>query len=257
MGARGVEDRLLDLVGEVYAQLDLEAFRTGVLEALARAVETDWVSLNVFTEDPAETLSIVSPPLPLEVYDRFAEHAHEHPLVQLMMDAGGARPIRLSDVITREALHRTPLYREVFSLIGLEYQVAFSLPAAPGHVVGIALSRRETDFSDEDCAFLDRARPHIVQAYRNAREHTRLKRRLADEPVSARADLPAYGLTPREVDAIRCVATGLANRDIAVALGVSERTVQKHLERAYRKLGVRSRSEAARVAWRLNLDTVV
>ena len=64
------------------------------------------------------------------------------------------------------------------------------------------------------------------------------------------ADLPAYGLTEREAAVVRRVASGLSNRDIAEEMGLSARTIQKHLEHAYRKLGVSSRSEAARIAWR-------
>jgi DNA-binding CsgD family transcriptional regulator len=102
--------------------------------------------------------------------------------------------------------------------------------------------------------FLAQARPHLVQAYRNALDHTALKRQVGAASALPRADLAAFGLSPREVDVVRRVAAGLRNDDIGEQLGVSGRTVQKHLERAYRKLGVRSRSEAAKVAWRLDAD---
>jgi IS30 family transposase len=45
------------------------------------------------------------------------------------------------------------------------------------------------------------------------------------------------------------VATGASERTIAERLGISHRTVQKHLERCYRQLGVTSRSQAAAIAW--------
>lgn len=64
-------------------------------------------------------------------------------------------------------------------------------------------------------------------------------------------ELRARGLTGREADVVRQVAAGRSNRDAAVALGVSVRTVQKHLERAFRKLGVKTRSEAAAEVWAL------
>lgn len=37
---------------------------------------------------------------------------------------------------------------------------------------------------------------------------------------------------------------GLSNKDIALAFGISPRTVQKHLQRVYQHLGVRTRAEA-------------
>ena len=57
------------------------------------------------------------------------------------------------------------------------------------------------------------------------------------------------GLTGRQADVLLLVATGASERTIAERLGISHRTVQKHLERCYRQLGVSSRSQAAAVAW--------
>jgi DNA-binding CsgD family transcriptional regulator len=57
-----------------------------------------------------------------------------------------------------------------------------------------------------------------------------------------------YGLTARELDVLRRVADGRRNADIAAELVVSRRTVDHHVSAILRKLGVRSRVEAARVA---------
>lgn len=51
-------------------------------------------------------------------------------------------------------------------------------------------------------------------------------------------------LTPREADIVDWLPGGATNREIARALGISERTVHKHLERAYRQLGVTNRTSA-------------
>ena len=48
----------------------------------------------------------------------------------------------------------------------------------------------------------------------------------------------ASSLTPTELDVVRLVAEGLGNKDVAVRLFISHRTVQTHL-RAYAKLGMR------------------
>ncbi|MDH2443041.1 LuxR C-terminal-related transcriptional regulator [Amnibacterium sp. CER49] len=63
-------------------------------------------------------------------------------------------------------------------------------------------------------------------------------------PVVAAAP-PALTLTPRERETARLAATGLTDRDIAERLGISVRTAQTHLGRAYGKLGVHSRKELA------------
>ena len=60
-------------------------------------------------------------------------------------------------------------------------------------------------------------------------------------------------LTPRELAALRSMADGRTNKEIATALGISERTVKTHLAHLFEKLGVTSRTEAVKVASRRGL----
>jgi two-component system NarL family response regulator len=60
-------------------------------------------------------------------------------------------------------------------------------------------------------------------------------------------------LTPREMSALRLMADGKANKEIATALDISERTVKTHLGHLFEKLGVTSRTEAIKVATRRGL----
>lgn len=57
-----------------------------------------------------------------------------------------------------------------------------------------------------------------------------------------------FGLTIRELDAVRELSLGLSNKQIARKLGVEEVTVKLHLRRAYRKMNAHSRAEAVRIA---------
>ncbi|THV15451.1 response regulator transcription factor [Rhizobium rhizophilum] len=54
-----------------------------------------------------------------------------------------------------------------------------------------------------------------------------------------------FGLTHRESEVLLWIANGKANRDIGEILGLSSRTVNKHLEQIYSKLGVENRASAA------------
>ncbi|MCR9186079.1 MAG: response regulator transcription factor [Halieaceae bacterium] len=67
------------------------------------------------------------------------------------------------------------------------------------------------------------------------------------QPTSeaARADLKL--LTPREHDVARHIAQGASNREIAVALDITERTVKAHLSAVFEKLAVRDRVQLALV----------
>lgn len=63
-------------------------------------------------------------------------------------------------------------------------------------------------------------------------------------PSSVRGAAPA-GLSDREVEVLRLVARGLANREIAQRLVVSPRTAEHHVQHIYAKIGVSSRAAAA------------
>jgi DNA-binding NarL/FixJ family response regulator len=67
----------------------------------------------------------------------------------------------------------------------------------------------------------------------------------ADTPASFRSEL---GLTSREGEVLSWLSKGKTNRDIAQILGLSPRTVDKHLEQIYAKLGVENRTAAAAIA---------
>ena len=67
----------------------------------------------------------------------------------------------------------------------------------------------------------------------------------SDTPASFRSDL---GLTSREGEVLSWLSKGKTNRDIAQILGLSPRTVDKHLEQIYANLGVENRTAAAAIA---------
>jgi DNA-binding NarL/FixJ family response regulator len=61
------------------------------------------------------------------------------------------------------------------------------------------------------------------------------------------------GLTAREVEILKLVATGLANKQIAYRLTISEKTVRNHISKVYEKLGIEGRSSAVLYAARNGL----
>jgi DNA-binding NarL/FixJ family response regulator len=70
--------------------------------------------------------------------------------------------------------------------------------------------------------------------------------RAAGERISPDPD-PRRRLTPQELQIAELAADGLSNREIATRLLLSPRSVDSHLSRAYRKVGVSSRAELARL----------
>lgn len=61
------------------------------------------------------------------------------------------------------------------------------------------------------------------------------------------------GLTAREVEILKMLATGMANKQIAYKLGISEKTVRNHVSNMYEKLGIYDRAQAVLYAVRKGL----
>ncbi len=157
----------------------------------------------------------------IEVLQR---HAHRNPLMRHQLRGRDGQARTISDFTTRLGFLRQDSEDSVYGRMGLEDTVAISFPGMGG-LVGIALSDRWERFGDRDRAVLDLIRTHLGLAWRS---------------------VAAGPLTPRELQVLRLVADGRTDGQIATALGIRPRTVSKHLEHVYGKLGVQSRTAAAR-----------
>jgi DNA-binding CsgD family transcriptional regulator len=246
-----IEARVLRLVGEVSGLLELQEFRAGLFSALRAELPCDFISLNQIAPDPTLNWSVTEPPVPAEDHAAFNRFALQNPLAEWHLRTRDGRPLRFSDIVTPDQLHATDLYREVYAGLGVEHQIAFTLPSPSQRIMAIALSRTHHDFSDAERELLTLARPHLIQAYRNvlqfADDHL-----AADRPPSHGPDesaLRGLGLTPTQARVLRRIAMGCSATALADELRIAPRTVHKHLERIYTKLQVSNRSEAAQKAW--------
>jgi DNA-binding CsgD family transcriptional regulator len=327
---------LLDLVGETYGFDDLTEYRRGILEVITRVVPCDRVGYNEITPD--ESFAITLPEFDPSLLPIFGALVYENPLIERYERTRDGRPYRISDMVDQETFHSLALYKDFYRKIGVEWQVAFTLPARAPLIVGIALTRTHVDFTTREVQLLALARPHLMQAYRNAElwgarkamlaaleqgldtlgqhivvldPHGRVEfatdgaRRLlgdrrglpdeiratitghhdhrpAAEPLildiagntvlvrllpNRRTDrrevlllengtgqlsvdaLRSLGLTPREAEILHAVALGQSPLQTAERMGIATRTVEKHLQHIYDKLGVRSLPQAAATAW--------
>jgi DNA-binding CsgD family transcriptional regulator len=181
------------------------------------------------------TRSVVSNPgEAISLRDRaaFDRHFAGHPLVRFHAGhpAGGAR--RISDSLPAAQFRESALYVEYYRSIGVDHAVALPLFVDCGLLVSFVLNRKGRDFSDRECALLDLVREPLAALYRNL---------LSRKRAGGFAALP---VTPREREVLSWLAAGKTDRDIGAILGMSPRTVQKHLQHIYEKLGVETRTAA-------------
>jgi DNA-binding CsgD family transcriptional regulator len=160
---------VLDLVGEAHDAQDLQEFRSVVLPSVRRMVDCDYISYNEVADGRHVLAVIMEPDVEAWAYEAWGRLAGENPLIERFQRTRDGRSYRFSDVISLEAFQRRALYREMFMPLGITHQIACVLPSSASVTIGIALCRGVHDFSDEDRRLLDLARPHLAQAYRNAR----------------------------------------------------------------------------------------
>jgi len=104
----------------------------------------------------------------------------------------------------------------------------------------VLLDRHDADFTDREQDLLAILQPHLVEMRAQA-----LAGVIPSWPV-------AVALTLREAQVLTWAARGRSDDAIAAMLGMAPATVGKHLEHAYEKIGVHSRTEAL---WRLGEST--
>ena len=232
--------RAVLLVDSLAELADPADFAEVALPRLAALIGCDLLSYNEIGPAGGRVFFADYPPGVLNAMDGdvFTAHVHEHPLVSYYRASGTSEPVMISDFLSQGELHRTGLYAEYFRHLAVEHQIAVRLPGAGDQVIGVALSRSRPDFTENDRDLLGVLRQPLMAALLRARARHRAQGALCADAGALSA------LTDREVRILQLVALGRTNVAIARGLDISPRTVAKHLEHIYRKLGVSSRAHA-------------
>lgn len=174
-------------------------------------------------------------------YDPVTAHITDHPGWRYAMQGGTERVLSIHDFVTSRQFPRTSLYQEAFKHIGSEYQFAVAV-ATDTHVGGLTL-HRDRPIQESLRPLLAILSPHIERAYGTA---------LASVDSLDPEKLTRYGLTVREAEVLVWVIQGKRDSEIALILGISTKTVSKHMEKILSKLNVENRGAAVAEVIRAN-----
>jgi DNA-binding CsgD family transcriptional regulator len=278
-GSTGVRElALLELAAQLQEASTLDGFADTLLAGLLELVpgevagwnEIDLTSGRVSGRGvPADASEGMFP-----LVSRYMAH---HPLIAHYERTASREAARISDVCDAREWRKNPLYVDVFGPLGLPYQIGVPLLSTPQTLSAAAISRGGRDFTTRDVRTLNALAPLATNAERSLRWRLSLESALAAlAPHEAHALVAKDGtvvaagspatphlsdrfamvrlpradkgdpppLTRRQFDVIRAVADGSTVSAAARRLGLSPRTVDKHLERAYAKLGVSGRVAA-------------
>ncbi|MBT2549751.1 helix-turn-helix transcriptional regulator [Arthrobacter sp. ISL-65] len=236
----------MDLAADFAANLNGLASRDAYLDAasqlLLKLFPSDhavWNSLDA----PAGTADIVPYPyhvcdkLPTMLLDMYAEH----PLVaSLQTDTRGHwPPRRLSDVISDLELYKCRAFQDGLLLLDVNRQLMLVTAGSRFDLFhSWSLNRWNHDFKDNEVELAQHIQP-ILKLLDSAYAGSSRK-------ATEMANAEAYSLTAREQEVMRLASQGLKVSAIGHLLGCSPRTIAKHLEHAYSKLGSTNGIDALR-----------
>jgi DNA-binding CsgD family transcriptional regulator len=216
----------------------LAAACTSLHEAIGADV-VGWIDFDVATR----SAEIFSDPPPGDTEQRLqqrllAEFFTEVPTVRYYgLNPASFEPQRVSDLVTDRTWRSHRVYCEFFRPLGLTHQMAVVVPPrTAGRGAGWYLNGAGDDFTDAQVATARALQPMLTvlnHAY------------TAMPAVDIDRAREQAGLTPRELEILTLLTQGLTARQIATVRRISVRTVNKHLEHLYRKLGCNDRLQAA------------
>ncbi|MCE0765264.1 LuxR C-terminal-related transcriptional regulator [Pseudonocardia kujensis] len=175
-------------------------------------------------------------------------HGGDNPIARYFRATADVRPIQIADIPARFADGH--VYGEGAALskaCGVPEQLC--IPAGTQGARMLVVGRPEV-FSADDLRLADRVWCVLSGLDRQARAYAAA---LRNASPSGRDVARSIRLTPRERAVLGLLAEGLTAGAIARRLDIAERTVHKHLERCYSKLGVADRLTAVLAAQRLGL----
>jgi DNA-binding CsgD family transcriptional regulator len=241
--------RLTSELPELYALGPLEQFSGRVLSVVERLIGCDSASYNEIDTKSGTQRVVVTPEEATsdELAHAFAAHVHEHPVIMHVAATGDPRSYMVSDFLGPRDLRRLALYSELFAPLGIEDQLAVTMPATrDANVIGVALNRGKHGFSEQDRTVLNMLRPHLLVAYTNAlRYSAALTAATANSTRQRPTHTKVDRLTDRQLEVLGLVSRGHTNHQIAYELGVSVGTVKKHMEHILNRLDTPTRVAAA------------
>ncbi len=141
-------------------------FPARVVGAAVRLVPADSCSYNHF--DGPRLLAWHVQPAGTGVFpgseQLFRQHLPEHPVLACHLVTGNGRALRISDFLSDRQFRSLGLYCDFYRAAEVSYQLAITVSAPGGGLIGVALNRYRHDFRDADVNLLDLLRAHIEQA---------------------------------------------------------------------------------------------
>jgi DNA-binding CsgD family transcriptional regulator len=184
------------------------------------------------------------PPLTPQMLEAAMVAAPGSVSVRGIRSAGTARPFRTSDEVDLPTYWRTEEFQALHGFYGGRFPLGAGLLLTATSAVFLGLHRSSREFTDHEVHELA-ALQSVVSAALQYRHALDSLLRTPTTEAGARPAGAAYAPTRREAQVLDLVSSGWTNTQVATKLGITERTVRKHLRAVFDGAGVSSRTAAA------------
>lgn len=227
----------LAVVNEPYERL----LAVGVADILRTDAGTGVVTWRGAVEDPDFRVDVqmaAAEPLPSATLAAAITVVHRHPTFDRSLGFAGPTH-RVSDEVFMPAFWDTDVWRYMHGHANGRYPASALLGRHQATTTFVGVHRTRRDFDADDMVVLDCVREPLSSAlaFRAAWQDAAIRCRSG-------CAAPTGPLTAREEQVIGLVALGWTNAHIGRHLRITERTVRKHLENVYDKLGTPNRAAA-------------
>ncbi|MCT9080334.1 helix-turn-helix transcriptional regulator [Streptomyces fulvoviolaceus] len=175
-----------------------------------------------------------------------------YPLAEHYANSPDRAPVTARRVAGR-SWSASPTARLIDDILDVDHVLGIPLPQSTAPITGCLVYRSGRDFSDDEMRLAQQFQP-LLAAVEQQRQLLERWRQLRAPHTS---DGPAPELTPRETTVLLLLSDALTAVSIGRRLGISERTVHKHIANIYRKLGTHDRISTVLRAQRLGLVPAV
>jgi len=234
--------RLLDFIAGLHEAVPLAGFGKHLIRLTSELLPGLTVSFDQIEESSGfyslEHNFLMSESEQSRLFHRLRDVYQQNPIYRYLQEGGCGPVVDIGDLVSRRQFRRTDFYQDIFRPVGLEYQMQV-LMNRPGWIQTLTLNR-DRPISKAAALTLKLAARHIQLAHRNACLMERLR------PVVVADPQPAIAFTRREREVFAWLQEGKRNGEIALLLGCSPRTVDKHVQRILFKTGAETRTAAAR-----------